>query len=205
METQPSLPWPGADERAVVGEMLGNPDSQLWEECSNFVQRCVHARARNIPTNFREEIIQEVMYKVTKYLPDFHFQCSLKSWLYPIIEHCIIDVHRWRQNEGRFNVPLSDPLDANDKEVEGLNASGALSAEDVSLVNDDLRNALTALLEYTNAHSHPMRDRLIIRMVIFEGQTRAETAKAAGCSVPVVGHVVREAQRYTREKMRHKL
>jgi len=197
--------WPGAAERPVVKEMNLNRHSQYWEECSKFVKRCMYAKAKNIPNNLHEDIIQEVMYKVTKYLPDFHFQCALKTWLNLIIEHSIIDTHRKLRNDGRFNVHLGDPLNESDLEGGGFKTSEARSAEDVSVTNDELRNALAALLEYANTHSNPIRDRLIIRMVIFERHTHEETAKAAGCNAPVVGYVVREAQRYVREKMGHKL
>ena len=197
--------WPGADERTVVEEMIHNQYSKHWEECNKFVKRCVYAKAKNIPYNLQEEIIQEVLLKVAKNLPSFHFQCVLKTWLNLIIEHCIIDMHRKLQNQGPFHVNLGDPLNESDREGEVFTLSEARSAEEVSVTNDELRNALAALLEYTNAHSNPIRNRLIIRMVILEGRTREETAKAAGCNAPVVGYVVREAQRYAREKMGHKL
>ena len=75
---KPSLPWSGADERLVVVEMIGDRDSKHWEECNKFVKRCVYAKAKNILSNLQEDIIQEAMYKVAKYLPHFRFQCALK-------------------------------------------------------------------------------------------------------------------------------
>jgi RNA polymerase sigma factor (sigma-70 family) len=204
-EDKSYLPWPGVDERSVVKEMICDRDSRHWEECSKFVKQCVFAKAKNIPNLLLEEIIQEVMYKVTKYLPDFHFQCALKTWLNTIIKHCIIDTHRKLRNVGQFSIPLYEQLNESGGDGEEFNESEAKSAEDVFLTNDDLRNALTALIEYTNIHSNPIRDRLILRMVIFEGHSHVETAKTVGCNAPVVGYVVREAQRYTREKMGHNL
>lgn len=204
-ETNLYLQWPDVDEQSVVKEMICDRDSKHWEECSKFVKRCVFARAKNIPNYLLEEIIQEVMYKVAKYLPNFHFQCALKTWLYQIIEHCIIDTHRKLQNVGQYNVPLGEQLYESNGECEGFNESEAKSAEDVFLINEDLRNAQKALQEYTKSHAHSTRDQLILKMVIFEGYSHAETAKTVGCNAPVVGYVVREAQRYAREKMGHKL
>jgi RNA polymerase sigma factor (sigma-70 family) len=204
-EDKPYFPWPGVDERSVVKEMICDRDSRHWEDCSKFVQRCVFAKAKNIPNFLLEEIVQEVMYKVTKYLQGFHFQCTLKTWLNTIIEHCIIDTHRKLRNVGQFNVPYYEQLNESDGEGEGFNESVAKSAEDIFLTNDDLRNALTALIEYTTIHSNTIRDRLILRMVIIEGHSHVETSKTVGCNAPVVGYVVREAQRYAREKMGHKL
>jgi len=205
IEIKPFLPWPGADERLIVGEMIRDRLSKHWEECSNFVRRCVYAKAKNIPDNLQEDIVQEVMYKVTKYLPHFRFQCALKTWLYQIIESCTIDMYRRLQHEGPYQIPLVDPLNESDREDEESKTSEAKSAEDAFEINEAIRDGMAALLEYANIHSNPARDSLIIRMVILEGQTYAETAIAAGCNAPVVGYVVREAQRYAREKMGHKL
>jgi RNA polymerase sigma factor (sigma-70 family) len=204
-EGKPSLPRSGADERSIVEEMIRDRHSKYWDKYSEFVKRCVYATAKNIPKNLQEEIIQEALYKVTRYLPHFRFQCALKTWLNQIIERCIIDAHRRLRNERRSHLPLANPLNESDREGEELNTSAAKSAEDAFETNDEIRNGVTALLEYANAHSNPIRDRLIIRMVIFEGHSQAETAKAAGCSAAVAGYVVREAQRYAREKMGHNL
>jgi RNA polymerase sigma factor (sigma-70 family) len=199
--------WPGADERSVVEEMLQDRDSRHWEECRKKVKQRVYVRAKNIPTNRRDEIIQEVMVKIVRYLPGFHFHCTLKIWLSFIIESCIIDVHRNVRNEGQLLARPEDVL--NEHEYEDEDESGILSeawsAEDTFLLNEELRNAVAALWEYAGMHANPTRDRLIIRMVIFEGRTHVETAKVVDCSAPVVGYIVREAQRYAREKMGHKL
>src|SRR5713101_4104241 len=169
-EDQPYLPRPGADERLIVEEMIRDRHSKHWDKCSEFVKRWVYAKAKakNISKNLQEEIIQEVLCKVTKYLPHFRFQCAFKTWLNTIIERCIIDARRSLPNEGRSHFPLANPLNENDREGQELNTSTAKSAEDTFETNDEIRNGVTALLEYTNAHSNPIRDRLIIRMVIFE-------------------------------------
>jgi RNA polymerase sigma factor (sigma-70 family) len=193
--------WPGADERSIVEEMIRDRESQHWEACSEFVKRRVYAKAKNIPNNYRDEISQEAMCKIAKSLPTFQFQCALKTWLIPIIEHCIIDMHRKLRILGPFSVPLGDPLNENDREGEVIAVSEARSAEDMTMINAELRNAVAALVEYANSHSHPTRDWLIIQLAIFEGRTHQEIAKIVGCNAPVVGYVVREAQRYVREKM----
>jgi RNA polymerase sigma factor (sigma-70 family) len=203
-EDKSDIHWPGADERLVIEEMILDRYSKQWEDCSKFVKRCVFVKAKNIPNSSQEEVFQEVMYKVTKYLTNFHFQCAFKTWLNTIIEHCIIDTHRKLRKEGQFNYPLGDLYNESDREGKVFTVSETKSAEDAYETNDDLQNALSALLEYANSHSNPTRNRLIIRMVILEGHTHAETAKAAGCNAPVVSYVIREAQRYAREKMEYK-
>src|SRR6266581_2737426 len=148
---QPYLPGSGMDERLVVEEMIRDRHSKHWEKYDKFVKRCVHAKAKNIPSNLQEDIIQEVMYKVTRYLPHFRFQCTLKTWLNQIIERCIIDAHRRLRNEGRLHSTLADPHNESDREGEGLNANEAKSAENTFEINDEIRNGVTALLEYANA------------------------------------------------------
>ena len=202
---KPSFPGPGADEPLVVAEMIRDHHSKHWEDCNEFVKRCVYAKAKDILSDHRDDIIQEVMYKVARYLPHFRFQCALKTWLNQIIEGCIIDAYRLLQNKGRPHSPLADSSNEGNREGEGLILGEAKSAEDAFEVNDEIRKGMAALLEYVNTHSNKARNRLIIRMVLFEGQTYEEAAQAAGCHAPVVGYVVREAQRYARERMGHML
>src|SRR5438128_1358746 len=111
-EDQPYLPRSGADERSIVDEMIHDRHSKHWDKCSEYVKRWVYAKAKNIPKNLQEEIIQEVLYKVTRYLPYFRFQCALKTWLNQIIEHCIIDGLR---NEGRSHFPLANQPNESDR------------------------------------------------------------------------------------------
>jgi RNA polymerase sigma factor (sigma-70 family) len=202
---QPYLPRPGMDERAVVAEMMSHLHPEHWEECRKFVKRRVYAKAKNIPVDLHEDIIQEVMYKVTRSLEHFDFRCSFKNWVNLVVEHCIIDEHRKLRNEERSHFFSIDQYSESDSEGEGFSPSEAKSAEEIFMINDEIHNGKEALLEYANTHSNPTRDRLIIRMVIDEGRTHTEAAIVAGCNPPVVGYVVREAQRYVREKMGHKL
>jgi RNA polymerase sigma factor (sigma-70 family) len=203
-DIKPFLPQPGMDERAIAKEMIHDKHSRHWETCITFLNHWVHAKAKNIPDNLQEDIVQEVMYRVAKYLPHFRFQCALKTWLYQIIESCTIDVYRRLQHESPYQTPLVDPLNEYDREDESSTKSEEKSAEDAFMINDEIQKGSEALLEYTNIHSNPTRDRLIIRMVIGEGHTHTEAAIAVGCNAPVVGYVVREAQRYAREKREHK-
>jgi RNA polymerase sigma factor (sigma-70 family) len=200
---QPYLPRPGIDERMIVAEMLRDQNSQHWEECRRFVKFCVSANASNIPASSHEDIIQEVMYKVAKSLEQFRFECSFKSWINIVVRRCIIDESRKLRKDENVHSPLTNQSNENDGEGESFVISKAKSAEDVFLTEDQIRTGMAALLEYADIHTHPIRNRLIIELVIDEGKTYAEAAKAAGCKEPVVGYVVREAQLYAR-KMRDK-
>jgi RNA polymerase sigma factor (sigma-70 family) len=202
---KPSFPGTGADERLVVAEMIRDPYSKHWEECNKLVKRCVYAKAKNILSHLQDDIVQEAMYKVAKYLPRFRFQCALKTWVNQIVEGCIIDAHRWLQNKGRSHPPLADASNEGNREGESLSLGEAKSAEGVFEVNDEIRKGIAALQEYVNTHSNKRRNRRIIWMVIFEGKTYEEAAQAVGCHPPVVGYVIREAQRYARDQLGHML
>ncbi len=203
-ERNPIPSWPGTDERSAVKEMIRNRNSKHWDQCRRFLQRRVYIKAKNIPEHLQEEVVQEVMYKVAKSLPGFRFECALKTWLTLIIERCIADTHRKQQKERQHYVSLDDPLDEGDREGESFTPSQARSPEDIVIRKEDFRNAGEALLKYADTHANPFRNRLIIRMVLYEGCTHAEAAIEAGCSPAVVGYVIREAQRYVREKMGHR-
>jgi DNA-directed RNA polymerase specialized sigma24 family protein len=197
-DDQPYLLRPGISEQVVAKEMMSDQHPEHWEACSSFVNHCVNAKARNIPIDHHEDIGQEVMYKVKRGLPSFRFESTLKGWVNIIIERCIIDAHRRLQNEESTHVLLIDQTNESDREGEGFTTSEVKSAEDAFMTNDEIRSGWAACVEYASTHANPDRNLLIIWMVIHKGKTYAEAARAAGCSEPVVGYVVREAQLYAR-------
>jgi RNA polymerase sigma factor (sigma-70 family) len=207
-ENEPYRLWMGRDERVVVAEMLRDPGSKHWEECSTFVKQRVYAKVTDLSNHYRDEIIQEVSFKVTRSLVAFKFQCAFKNWLTVIIENSIIDMRRRLKKEKNI-VALGDPFaeDEHDNGAFPVSESKAVektkSAEEAFIINEDLRRAFELMEEYVNAHANAIRNRQIIRMVIEEGRTHEETAKAVGCNPPVVSYVVRVVQKYVREGMKH--
>lgn len=201
---KPFFSYSGENERSNIDEMIRDRYSRYWEECIQFVERSVCANAKNIPHDLLDEIAQEAMYKVAKSLEHFRFECSFKTWVNLIVERCIIDAHRRLQKKASYHFFLV--ISPNDSDYEGEEPAKRVdkSAEDAFMIKAEINDGTSALFEYADAHSNPTRDRLIIRMVILEGHTHLEAAIAVGCNAPVVGYVVREAQRYAREKMGHK-
>ena len=189
------------DDKIRVAEMLRDSSSGQWYECYVFVNRLVQLQAHNISTNHWDDIVQDAMIRIHKYLPTFQFQCAFKTWIFNIVRSCIIDDYRKSIRAGQIMIPLGDSHD--DFELEGdmptVNAPGTV--EDVCIIRDELHKALAALLEYVSLHSNPTRNRKILNMVLFENRSLEETARAVGCSVPVAGYIVRSAQRYVREKL----
>src|SRR6266699_2226514 len=110
-EGKPYLPWPGADDIIVIEEMLRDSKSGQWYECREFVKNYVQVRAKNIPQDHWEDIIQDTMIQINKYLLTFKYQCRFKTWLFVIVRHCIIDAHRKFKYAGQFTAHLDDPHD----------------------------------------------------------------------------------------------
>ena len=90
-KNQPYFQGQEDDERTIVEQMLRGQGDEHWEVCYSFVKKCVYARAHNLPGHLLDDMVQEVMLKITKYLPHFRFQCALRTWMNQIIEHQIID------------------------------------------------------------------------------------------------------------------
>src|SRR5579859_7529564 len=198
---QPYLSRPGVvDERVIVEEMIRGQRHEHWDECYKFVQKCVYAHAKNLPHHLLDDIVQEIMFKITKYLPHFRYQCALTTWMNAIINNHIIDEYRKLRKEGP-HLPLSiNPPGETDAESLESGTSEVASTEETFELREKIRLGTEALQEYAYTHSNPIRNRLIIQMVVFEGKTYEEAAKDAGCNAPVVGYVVREAQQHAREK-----
>jgi RNA polymerase sigma factor (sigma-70 family) len=202
IEGKPYLPWPGgADDRTVVEEMLRDSRSGQWYECREFVNRLVQAQAKNIPKDHWEDIVQEAMIRVNKSLLTFKYQCALRTWLFGIVRSCIIDVYRKFKRAGQFMAPPGDPHDDVDCEGVSFNANIPGTVEDECITHDELNEAVAALQEYVSTHANPIRNGRILDMVLFEGRSLEEAAKAVGCSAPVASYVVRSARRYVHERL----
>lgn len=200
----PHLLWPGADEKAIVAEMLRNPESGQWFECRDFVRKIIEGRARNIPADRRDDIVQDVMIRVDRYLPDFQFRCSLTTWLFRIIQSCIADTHRKLMHDSEHVTSLVASTEDLEQEDGILTVPAPVTVEYEYIVRDELVKALAALQEYISTHSHPDRNQQILHMVLFEGRSMEEAAHASGCSAAMVSYIVRSAQRHVREKLEHR-
>jgi RNA polymerase sigma factor (sigma-70 family) len=184
--------------------MLRDSKSGQWYECREFVKKLVQAQAKNIPRDLWEDIVQEAMIRVGKYLRTFRYHCRLRTWLFGIVRSCIIDAHRRFMRPGESMAPLGNPHDDVEHEGDAFTAVAPGTVEDECIVHDELRKALAALQEYVSTHAHPVRNGRILNMVLLEGRSLEEAAKAVGCSAPVVGYVVRSAQRYVRKRMEYR-
>jgi RNA polymerase sigma factor (sigma-70 family) len=202
VENRSFYPWSKEDDRAVVEEMLQDSRSEKWSECRMFIEMLVQIQAKNIPSNSREDIVQDTMIRVKKSLPAFQYRSMLQTWLFIIVRSCIIDSHRKLMHVGQFMVPLGDVQDGAKQEADVLTNAISRSVEDECITHEKLRQALDALQEYVSIHAKPIRNRRILVMVLLEGRSLVQAARAVGCSAAVAGYVVREAQHFVIERLK---
>jgi RNA polymerase sigma factor (sigma-70 family) len=204
-EGSPNHTWPGADDKVVIEEMLRDSTSEQlseqWYECRIFVRDCVQRQGNDIPQDDREDIVQDVMMRIHKSLHTFAYGCKLTTWIFGIVHNRITDIHRQSVRTRAFIATLPDHHDEIDHEGDTFIARNVLTPEEACIIQIDLERAIVALNEYLSNHKHEERNRRILEMALFEGHSHIEAALAVGCSAPVASHVVREAQRYVREKL----
>ena len=199
-EGTPYLPWSRAEDRAVVEEMLKDPQAKQWDECFEFVKKCVQRRAKNIPQDHWDDIVQDAVIKIHRSLLQFQHQCALRTWIFGIVHSCIIDEYRKYKRVKLVTSLPEDPHDNLERDGEASSNNHMLTVEDECIIRDELGKGIKALQEYVSKHTNLERNRRILDIVILEGRSLEEAAEAVGCSAPVAGYVVRSAQRYARER-----
>src|SRR5438270_8039782 len=142
------LPWPGTDDRIVVKEMLRDPRSGQWYECCEFVKKLVQSQAKNIPQDHWDDLVQDAMIRVDKFLPTFKYQCKLRSSLFGIVRSCIIDAYRKFKRVGQFIALPGDPRDDVEQQGDTSTVHGPATVEDECIIHDELDKAMVALHEY---------------------------------------------------------
>ncbi len=191
---KPHLPWPGEDDRAVVEEMLRDLQSEQWIGCHEFIEKLVYQQAQNIPQDYWDDITQEAMRKIAGSLSTFQYKCSLKTWTFGIVRHCIIDTYR------KFTRIMDQSLE--ESELNDILPTRSLASPEITfIIQEEVRQIVIAIKEYVSSHSKPERNQRILDMVLREGRSLEEAAQTVGCSSAVVGYVVRSAKVYIRKKL----
>ena len=204
MESKAYGTWPGVDDRLVVEEMTRDLASDHWEACHEFVKQIVSAQAKNLPGDLREDIVQEAMIRISKFLPAFQFRCSLRTWLWATVRTSIIDAYRHARHNEHSVALQSDPPDDVEREEDAFPEIFQMASETVEdelLKRDELYKALVAIEEYVSTHANSARNARILDMVLLEGHSLEEAARASRVSAPVVGYIVRSAQRHVRKRL----
>src|SRR5260370_1067314 len=113
-----------------------------------------------------------------------------RTRVFGIVRNCIIDAYRKLSRAGQLMVLFGNPHEDVESEGDAFSANTLETVEDGYIIHDELNNALAALQEYVSIHAKPARNGRILDMVLLEGRSLEEVAKAVGCSAPVVAIVV---------------
>ncbi len=185
------------EERAIVAEMLRNPDSEHWDTCYKYVTKQVCKRTKGMHADNQEDIIQEVMEKTAIHLSSFRFESALRSWLNSITQRCITDRYRKFGVQRKY---LSSIPNLDDEKDEDNLAIPGKSTEEIFEAKEQMSDFVKALVEYAEKHKS-RRDKLILKLFIEDEFSQAEIAKRAGCTPTTVSNVIHAAQRYAQGKM----
>lgn len=120
-----------------------------------------------------EDILQEVFLRMYRKLDGLKDPHRLRSWLFQITRHAIIDHYRTLARQRELSVGLADDLDS------ALSAAALItSAEDSGQLRTELAGCLRPMIERL---ADPYRE--AVTLVELEGLTQAAAAKRLGLSV----------------------
>ncbi|MBG0818167.1 sigma-70 family RNA polymerase sigma factor [Planomonospora sp. ID82291] len=157
---------PAADAAAVAAAASAQMRSRLVAFVAARIDRPDEA----------EDIVQEVLARISRSAAGPREAGRLEAWVYQITRNAIIDHHRTAVRAGQAQTRA-----AFDRSLTGEAADpGALSA---------LAGCLAPMLEQL-----PERDRQAVTLVDYEGLTQAEAARRLGLSVPGMKSRVQRAR-----------
>ena len=200
---QQNLPWPSVDEQIVINEMLQNKASQYWSECMEFVQRQIRVRSHDLSTQDKEDIAQDVMIRIHKYLPGFKRESKLRTWITTIVDSCIANYYRALKPASSIEALMEGSPDTQDNTETFLADNSILSVEELVIYRNELEQAFKDLNTFIQAHGKPDRNATIIYMVMHQEESLREAARAVNCTAPVAGHIIRNARRFLRSRLNH--
>jgi RNA polymerase sigma factor (sigma-70 family) len=195
--------WPGPDDAPVIDAMLNDTSSHHWNKCQTYVNELVLRLARDFSSDDKEEIVQNSMFWIVRYLPYFERKCRLTTWIVRVVHTRIADAGRLRQTTIRRQALPTNELDEDKENKEYISKiSSPRTVEEECILREDLRESSEALLEYLSTHSNSERNILILEMHI-AGFSQEDIAKKLHMPTPNVGYVIRSAQSFLREQKWH--
>lgn len=197
MATDPSQSWPGSEERRVVKEMLDDRSSPHWGECRRYI--AIYLQKSGVPAEHLDDIAQDAMMAVMHGLKNFRFECSLTYWLKKVAKRRTIDWYR----KAHKKLPNGNVASLTEIEAAGeTKASETVPTIEENYLRDEaVCEIRDALADYARSQKNPERIRFILQRVLFQRDRQTEVAKSLGMTSARVNQIVREAERYVREKM----
>jgi RNA polymerase sigma factor (sigma-70 family) len=203
MHEQPYERWPGLDDAPVIDAMLNDHHPlhpHHWNGCEAYVKGLVFKWANNFQEDEKEDISQNVMVSITKYLPSFKQKSRLTTWIIKIIHSRIADAGREKQARLRLvALPPDDPDGDERKEDYLTRISSSKTVEEESALREELREAYKKLLDHLSASPNKKQTLRILRMHI-AGMSQKEIAQKLNMAEANVGYAIRSTQEFMRKK-----
>ncbi len=197
--------WPGPSDNPVIDAMLHDKNSYHWTECQTCVNRFVQKYAFGFSSDEKEEIIQDTMLWIVRYLPDFKRDCRLTSWIIQIVRSRIIDASRAKiKLKDRYIPHPNDPEEDGGNDAYISKISSPRTAEEECVLHEELQEALDEILAFLSSHANSERNIRILKMYL-AGFNQKDIANRLHIPAPNVGYTLRTLQGFLRKQKKHNL
>jgi RNA polymerase sigma-70 factor (ECF subfamily) len=170
-----------AGEEEMGPESTRHAFEDVAEELSGPLRRYLERLVGDRST--ADDLLQDTLLKIARALPSFEGRSSVKTWAFTIATRVATDHFRQPQNRARMiDIDETGPtLDA---------------GTDQNLVVDEMNSCVREVIE-----SLPEDYRTALVLHDLEGQTAAQVAGIAGCSVPTAKIRIHRARRRLKEAL----
>lgn len=200
---RPDHEWPGLDDKLVVDDMLRSRDSPHWRHCLDFMQGLV--QMSGLPVDAQDDVIQNAMTAVLKYLPDFRYKGRLRNWLAVIVHRHGINEYRRRKLDKQWLIRPNDQTETSEDVISHIDrevSNSPPTPEQLYLKRERWDEIFLALQHYLDSHQNTDLRRVVLWQVLFEGASHKEVARRVGISPEMVGYFVRAALRCVRDQLK---
>lgn len=171
---------------------------QLREICETYRPRILRYLARLIGEEEAEDVTQDVLFKISKNLPEFRGDSSLNTWIYRIVTNSAIDSLRRR----RANPPPALEWVMTDGGVDDAygedpaDAEEAVPSVEVGMIRSEMGRCILEFVERL-----PEDYRIVMTLRELEGFSNAEIATIVGVSLDTVKIRLHRARNKLRQEL----
>jgi RNA polymerase sigma-70 factor (ECF subfamily) len=170
-----------AGEEEMGPEPTRHAFEDVAEELSDPLRRYLERLVGDRST--ADDLLQDTLLKIARALPSFEGRSSVKTWAFTIATRVATDHFRRPQNRARM-IDIDETAPTLDAET------------DQNLVVDEMNSCVREVIE-----SLPEDYRTALVLHDLEGQTAAQVAGIAGCSVPTAKIRIHRARRRLKEAL----
>ena len=200
-EGKPGNQWSELNDDAVIDEMLRDANSKYWSTCSEYVRYFIARNFFNLPQQMKEEVVQETILSICRSLATFRRQSKLTTWIVTIARNRAIDALRRQTEIQLWEISSEEPYEHPEDETEPSTARASKTPEEITLIEEEIQEALAAIGVFIQEHAKSQRNRQILQYVMLDGYSYEKTAQILGVPAPVIGYVVRSARGYLRQAL----